>query len=838
MAPSRGTRARAMKSVKKMLGKGGGGGGGSGKGNEPAAWEDFSAFTNTAPIAPGGGGGGGGGRRHDAMAMGAGARASSIEDAEGPHPLTKAWAGRIKNAKVRAAFMDEPIAGYTSARDLKVLCGTWNTNGKSPPADLDVSRWLDASSRPDVVVVGFQEIVPLTAGKVLAVEDDKATREWEAIIERALNDAATTATTTAAAAAAPKNAAAFASDTSWQRAGQPPRTQTPQSAAGWTSFDSPGVSGGGGGWTSFDAPAFPGAAAAAAGRDRYIRLASKQLVGVYITVYVNASTAEHTRDVRVHTVSTGFNIGLNLGGFKTPDITLGNKGGAAVWMRVYSTPIVFICSHLSAGSKEGDAEKRSADFGEIVTKLSFPAPPSASSDGVAEKPAGVADAHAAVWLGDLNYRLNLPDDRVRAAIASGNCASLLGSDQLLLERAAGKAFVGWIEAPVTFPPTYKYRPGTNTYSGAGDAGAEDENGGGGENGDAGGARVKVSAKEEKKKRTPAWCDRILWRGRDIRQNSYARAELTQSDHKPVLAEFTIVARELQPERLQETLDSLRRRLDAEEAASQPRCTLENPQADFGDLKHGETKAISFRLVNSGDVPARWGFVPGGARGAAARAGGAAVARPRADGRAAPSGRRGGDSRERVRHERHAARVRVVAAGGERGRRCRRDGEGTRRRGRRRRRRRRAGDEIETGGKVPGAGGVDRGGCAHRRRARGRRWSRDADRGRRREVWRAVSVRAAAGRRRARGPARRDVRAPGSAERGARRDFDLAHRRRARFLPVRGGEVHPREQQRVAGRCWGGDRDVRRRRRREPCEWRFVRAFDHAESHRFLARQFY
>ena len=224
-----------------------------------------------------------------------------------------------------------------------------------------------------------------------------------------------------------------------------------------------------------------------------------------------------------------------------------------------------------------------------------------------------------MWLGDLNYRLNLPDDRVRAAIASGNCASLLGSDQLLLERAAGKAFVGWIEAPVTFPPTYKYRPGTNTYSGAGDAGAEDENGGGGENGDAGGARVKVSAKEEKKKRTPAWCDRILWRGRDIRQNSYARAELTQSDHKPVLAEFTIVARELQPERLQETLDSLRRRLDAEEAASQPRCTLENPQADFGDLKHGETKAISFRLVNSGDVPARWGFVPGGARGAAARA---------------------------------------------------------------------------------------------------------------------------------------------------------------------------------------------------------------------------
>ena len=142
-------------------------------------------------------------------------------------------------------------------------------------------------------------------------------------------------------------------------------------------------------------------------------------------------------------------------------------------MRVYSTPIVFICSHLSAGSKEGDAEKRSADFGEIVTKLSFPAPPSASSDGVAEKPAGVADAHAAVWLGDLNYRLNLPDDRVRAAIASGNCASLLGSDQLLLERGrGGRAFVGVDRGACgRFPPTYKYRPrGRIRTAARGDAG--------------------------------------------------------------------------------------------------------------------------------------------------------------------------------------------------------------------------------------------------------------------------------------------------------------------------------------------------------------------------------
>ena len=109
----------------------------------------------------------------------------------------------------------------------------------------------------------------------------------------------------------------------------------------------------------------------------------------------------------------------------------------------------------------------------------------------------------------------------------------------------------------------------------------------------------MSKKEEKKKRTPAWCDRILWRGWDITQHSYDRSELVQSDHKPVRSKFSIVARELQPERLQEVLLEHRRRMDFQEMASQPRCTLENPVVDVGELRYAEPKTCSFRLTNVG-----------------------------------------------------------------------------------------------------------------------------------------------------------------------------------------------------------------------------------------------
>lgn len=40
-------------------------------------------------------------------------------------------------------------------------------NGRKPPPGLDLQPWLAAAAEADVVVAGFQEIVPLNASNVM-----------------------------------------------------------------------------------------------------------------------------------------------------------------------------------------------------------------------------------------------------------------------------------------------------------------------------------------------------------------------------------------------------------------------------------------------------------------------------------------------------------------------------------------------------------------------------------------------------------------------------------------------------------------------------------------------
>ena len=542
----------------------------------PATTAWVSDFNDDASGAHGGG----------AFGVSGAARTSTSSTVE-LHPLAREWGARVSSKTVRRAFERESIDAYTSQHPLKVFCGTWNTNGKAPKEGMDVRLWLKMDDRggfgadaADVVVVGFQEIIPLTPGNVLAVQDSAQTEMWEAVLDRALNGNAANQEST-------RRRGVYAKS-SYERAAE--RTTPAPTNASWVNFEDDDAEEDDI-FRAMDArnvqqlPPVP----TSKGVAMYRPVAQKQLVGVYVTVWVKATLLTHITEVRVSTVSTGINLGLGV---------LGNKGAAAVWMKLRSTPLVFICSHLSAGSKLGDEVKRNDDYKTIVDQLAFE-----SREGVdmSQEVYKIDDAASAIWIGDLNYRLNLPDDIVRASIAAGNISSLLAADQLNVERAAGRTFVGWHESEVTFAPTYKYRPGTNVYSGAGDADDSDIEG--------------AQKKEEEKKRTPAWCDRILWKGDfDINLIDYGRAELTHSDHKPVYALFSLVVRELQPQKLQDLLFNLRRQLDAEEMKSQPTCEILNPIVDLGRLRYAEESSGRFTMSNTGDVPANFSLVspvPGG-----------------------------------------------------------------------------------------------------------------------------------------------------------------------------------------------------------------------------------
>lgn len=80
-------------------------------------------------------------------------------------------------------------------------------------------------------------------------------------------------------------------------------------------------------------------------------------------------------------------------------------------------------------------------------------------------------------------------------------------DQLNLQMVAGLSFPFYSEARITFMPTYKFDVGTDNYD------------------------------SSEKARIPAWTDRILRKGPNLRQLTYNSAPLQFSDHRPVYAVF-------------------------------------------------------------------------------------------------------------------------------------------------------------------------------------------------------------------------------------------------------------------------------------------------------------
>ncbi|PKA62765.1 Type I inositol 1,4,5-trisphosphate 5-phosphatase CVP2 [Apostasia shenzhenica] len=326
----------------------------------------------------------------------------------------------------------------------KLFAGTWNVAGISPPEDLSLEDWLDIkSSSYDIYVLGFQEIVPLSAKNIFGPETNRISMKWNSLTRTTLNKYSMTK----------------------------------------SKDDKPKVHPMKGGEENCS-------------RERFGCIISKQMVGIFVSVWVRDELQPFIHHQSVSCVGCGI-----MGCF-------GNKGSVSVRFSLHETSFCIICCHLASGGKEGDEMHRNSNTAEIFSRTRFPAGASLNL------PQKIYDHERIILLGDLNYRINLPDEETRMLVMQKEWEILLEKDQLKGEMEGG-AFGGWQEGAISFSPTYKYYPNSDEYYGS------------------------VLGRKGEKKRSPAWCDRIIWYGSGMKQTMYSRCESKLSDHRPVHSGFNV-----------------------------------------------------------------------------------------------------------------------------------------------------------------------------------------------------------------------------------------------------------------------------------------------------------
>ncbi|XP_009761243.1 type I inositol polyphosphate 5-phosphatase 2 [Nicotiana tabacum] len=507
---------------------------------------------------------------------------------------------------------------YINTKEVRVTIGTWNVAGRLPDEDLEIDEWLCMNEPADIYILGFQEVVPLNAGNVLGAENRRPIPKWEAIIRRTLNrttvepeaklksysappspvlrtspaadiiaDVVNTTTALDIIAEASMDTTCFAGDNMINlrknlqikriygidcdsRLDWPERSldATPQvlsstfnlrrvSSSCALAFKNQDIgldgsrlkrghqSSGNLGLLFMDQQEEPEVLDALSdgsdqfseeendffegftefedessllthevnSRPRYIRIVSKQMVGIYVSVWVRRRLRRHINNLQVSSV------GVGLMGY------MGNKGSVSVSMSLFQSRLCFVCSHLTSGQKDGADQRRNADVYEIMRRTHF----SSVFDTDADQPQTIPSHDQIFWLGDLNYRINMLDAEVRKLVARKQWDELLNYDELTKELRGGHVFAGWKEGVINFAPTYKYEINTDRY-------------------------VGETPREGEKKRSPAWCDRILWLGKGIKQLFYKRAEIRLSDHRPVSSMFSVEVEVFDHRKLQRVLN--------------------------------------------------------------------------------------------------------------------------------------------------------------------------------------------------------------------------------------------------------------------------------------------
>ncbi|XP_050673044.1 inositol polyphosphate 5-phosphatase E [Leptidea sinapis] len=220
-----------------------------------------------------------------------------------------------------------------------------------------------------------------------------------------------------------------------------------------------------------------------------------------------------------------------------PGTAFRTKGAVAISFALFGSTFLFVTAHLTAHQEK--VKERLSDIKRIIRSIDLPKnlPCRHRSKDVTN------NFDYVFWCGDLNFRLGEPRAAVLRWIEQTQFPlpphlphGLLHADQLTVVLEDGAALRDFREAPIRFPPTYKYDPGSQKFD------------------------------TSSKQRAPAYTDRILFKARNMGTNSASSfgglrrvstmptpsglkcvaynsvQSICTSDHKPVWALFSAALR--------------------------------------------------------------------------------------------------------------------------------------------------------------------------------------------------------------------------------------------------------------------------------------------------------
>lgn len=250
----------------------------------------------------------------------------------------------------------------------------------------------------------------------------------------------------------------------------------------------------------------------------YALLHTSSMVGLFSCIFVKTSIRGRIKQVHASEIKRGMG-GLHGNKVRTlllcrvdskPSDFLFFQGALVIRMILDDSSVCMVNCHLAAGQTQ--TLSRHADIAAILESICLPQAASNYTPGTfvgGGDGSMILDHEISILNGDLNYRIDaMPRDTVVRAVKERNLTKLLERDQLLVSRRKNMGFRlrFFQEMPITFAPTYKYNVGTDDYD------------------------------SSEKKRAPAWCDRVLYKGVGrIKGEEYRRWEVRVSDHRPVSA---------------------------------------------------------------------------------------------------------------------------------------------------------------------------------------------------------------------------------------------------------------------------------------------------------------